>query len=277
MRKQFCIGLLVLSILLTGCDSQKAAQEDTTAKQQPVFEQTDDPLPAPIETEKPETQPEQVSEPAEVLPLDTKIICVDPGHGVTDLREQEPYSPYSSETKQAFVGGTAGRNQTEEELNLAVGLQLKELLEAQGADVIMTRATHESDMTNYKRALLANEENADLCIRIHADGSDDPSVYGMSMLVPYGTQLATQDIVEPSRVAGEYVLQAAVAATGAKNNGIVQRSNLTGFNFAEVPTILIEMGFMSNAEEDALMETEAYQKKLAQGICDGILQYFEAQ
>ncbi len=277
MRKQFCIGLLVLSILLTGCDSQKAAQEDTTAKQQPVFEQTDDPLPAPIETEKPETQPEQVSEPAEVLPLDTKIICVDPGHGVTDLREQEPYSPYSSETKQAFVGGTAGRNQTEEELNLAVGLQLKELLEAQGADVIMTRTTHESDMTNYKRALLANEENADLCIRIHADGSDDPSVYGMSMLVPYGTQLATQDIVEPSRVAGEYVLQAAVAATGAKNNGIVQRSNLTGFNFAEVPTILIEMGFMSNAEEDALMETEAYQKKLAQGICDGILQYFEAQ
>lgn len=277
MRRQFCIGLLVLSILLTGCDSQKVAHEDTTVKQQPVFEQTDDSLPAPIETEKPEAQSEQISEPAEVLPLDTKIICVDPGHGVTDLREQEPYSPYSSETKQAFVGGTAGRNQTEEELNLAVGLQLKELLEAQGADVIMTRTTHESDMTNYKRALLANEENADLCIRIHADGSDDPSVYGMSMLVPYGTQLATQDIVEPSRVAGEYVLQAAVAATGAKNNGIVQRSNLTGFNFAEVPTILIEMGFMSNAEEDALMETEAYQKKLAQGICDGILQYFEAQ
>lgn len=210
------------------------------------------------------------------LPLANKIICVDPGHEVTDLRIQEPIDPYSSETKEAFVGGTSGRNQTEEQLNLSVGLRLQTLLEEQGATVIMTRTTHESDMTSYKRAMMANEEQADLCIRIHADGSTDPSVHGMSMLVPYGAQLATQDIVETSRVAGEYVLEATIAATGAKNKGIVQRSDLTGFNFAEVPTILIEMGFMSNPDEDALMETGEYQQKLAQGMCDGIVQYFSA-
>lgn len=72
-------------------------------------------------------------------------------------------------------------------------------------------------------------------------------------------------------------MTAAIKATGAKNNGIVQRSDLTGFNFAEVPTILIEMGFMSNPEEDALMETQNYQDQLAQGVCDGIIAYFADQ
>ena len=99
-------------------------------------------------------------------------------------------------------------------------------------------------------------------------------MYGMSMLVPYGDQLASQDIVQPSQAAGECVLNAVLAATGAKNNGIVQRSDLTGFNFAEVPTILIEMGFLSNPDEDARMETEEYRDKLAQGICNGIIDYF---
>lgn len=67
---------------------------------------------------------------------------------------------------------------------------------------------------------------------------------------------------------------AVIEAAGAKNNGIVQRSDLTGFNFAEVPTILIEMGFLSNPDEDARMETEEYRDKLAQGICNGIIDYF---
>ena len=193
---------------------------------------------------------------------------------MTSQRVQEPISPHSNATKEAFVGGASGRNQTEEQLNLAVGLRLQALLEEQGAKVIMTRTTHESDMTSYKRAQMANENHADLCIRIHADGSADSSVYGMSMLVPYGDQLTTQDIVQPSQAAGECVLNAALAATGAKNNGIVQRSDLTGFNFAEVPTILIEMGFLSNPDEDARMETEEYRDKLAQGICNGIIDYF---
>ncbi len=88
------------------------------------------------------------------------------------------------------------------------------------------------------------------------------------------TEQQPQDIVQPSQAAGECVLNAALAATGAKNNGIVQRSDLTGFNFAEVPTILIEMGFLSNPDEDARMETEEYRDKLAQGICNGIIDYF---
>lgn len=79
---------------------------------------------------------------------------------------------------------------------------------------------------------------------------------------------------EACQKAGECVLNATLAATGAKNKGIVQRSDLTGFNFAEVPTILIEMGFLSNLDEDALMLTDDYRQNLAQGMCNGILDYF---
>lgn len=259
------LTLLLMVCCLVGCGRQQAAPSASV----------DEPVAEPVIM--PEPAPEPEPEPAPALPLAGRRICVDPGHEVTGLRVQEPIDPYSSATKEAFVGGTAGRNQTEEQLNLSVGLKLQALLEEQGAEVIMTRTTHESDMTSYKRAIMANEAQTDLCIRIHADGSTDPSVHGMSMLVPYGAQLATQDIVEPSQTAGEYVLQAALQTTGAKNNGIVQRSDLTGFNFAEVPTILLEMGFMSNPEEDSLMETEAYQDKLAQGMCDGIMQYFAVE
>lgn len=258
------ICMLLAFLCIGGCSSRQTVLE----------EQPQEPAKIEIDAVPADDVPDETEKPEPVLPLAEKIICVDPGHEVTSQRVQEPISPHSNATKEAFVGGASGRNQTEEQLNLAVGLRLQALLEEQGAKVIMTRTTHESDMTSYKRAQMANENHADLCIRIHADGSSDASVYGMSMLVPYGNQLASQDIVQPSQAAGECVLNAALAATGAKNNGIVQRSDLTGFNFAEVPTILIEMGFLSNPDEDARMETEEYRDKLAQGICNGIIDYF---
>ncbi len=267
MKRLICVLLALLCV--SGCSAPRTPgeppQTDTQAEQSALPQEE---LPAPPAEPEPEPEP--------TLPLEGKTICVDPGHEVTALRVQEPISPYSSTTKEAFVGGACGANQTEEQLNLAVGLRLQTLLEQQGAVVIMTRTTHESDMTSYKRAQLANENHVDLCVRIHADGSTDPSVYGMSMLVPGGDQLAAPEIAEPSRTAGEYVLNAAIAATGAKNNGIVPRSDLTGFNFAEVPTILIEMGFLNNPDEDARMETEAYRDTLAQGMCSGITDYFAA-
>ena len=261
------ICMLLAFLCIGGCSNRQALTEQQPQEpQQSVKNEVDNASSNHV--------PSETEEPEPVLPLAEKIICVDPGHEVTSQRVQEPISPHSNATKEAFVGGASGRNQTEEQLNLAVGLRLQALLEEQGAKVIMTRTTHESDMTSYKRAQMANENHSDLCIRIHADGSSDASVYGMSMLVPYGDQLASQDIVQPSQAAGECVLNAVLAATGAKNNGIVQRSDLTGFNFAEVPTILIEMGFLSNPDEDARMETEEYRDKLAQGICNGIIDYF---
>ena len=199
-----------------------------------------------------------------------KVICLDPGHGITSESKQEKMSPLSDETKPAYVSGASGEYQTEEELNLAVAERIKSRLEDLGAEVVMTRTENEAAVSNIERSEIANEAEADLCVRIHADGADDASAHGFSILVPAGDYLGTPEIVKPSRAAAESVEKALARATGARDRGIVEREDMTGFNWSEVPVILVEMGFLSNPEEDQKMSTDSYREKLADGITAGI-------
>lgn len=215
-------------------------------------------------------------EPEPNLPLQDKVICVDAGHGLNSYNKQEPIAPNSSQTKIAFASGTVGKNQTEEELNLSVAMKLEEILKKQGATVHMTRTTHESDMTNIDRAEFANKLNADVSVKIHADGIENSSAHGVSMLVPSNQYINNQELCNESRKIGEIILAEVVKTTGAANRGVVTRSDLTGFNWTKVPIVLIEMGFMTNPEEDAKMETDEYQQKIVDGIVNGILTYFES-
>ena len=197
-------------------------------------------------------------------------ICLDPGHGITSASRQEAVSPKSSETKPAYVSGASGNAQTEEELNLAVAEKLRDKLEASGATVIMTRTTHEAEVSNIERAEMANDAGADLCVRIHADGSENKSIHGISVLVPAGSLLGTPSIIEPSRAAAESVHDALIDVTAAEDHGIVERTDMTGFNWSQVPVILVEMGFLSNDEEDVKMATDEYREALAEGMYRGI-------
>lgn len=210
------------------------------------------------------------------LPLSGLVICLDPGHGVTNARAQERVSPLSDETKPAYVSGASGRNQTEEQVNLAVAQLTRTELEALGAQVVMTRQTNEATVSNIERAQIANRAGADLCIRIHADGADNASAHGMSMQVPAGSLLGTPAIEQPSARAAEHILAAVTQATGAHSRGLTQRSDLTGFNWSEVPCILLEMGFLSNEQEDALLATQEYRQKIARGIADGVCRWIDS-
>jgi N-acetylmuramoyl-L-alanine amidase len=100
-------------------------------------------------------------------------------------------------------------------------------------------------------------------IRIHADGSADPGVHGVSTLVPGLRQGWTSDIYTASRRAGRIVQEELVTATGARDLGVVERSDLTGFNWADVPAVLVETGFMSNRREAGLLRSAAYQQRVA--------------
>lgn len=223
-----------------------------------------------------ETQHETDMQNSE-LPLSGKIICIDAGHGVNSYNKQEPIAPNSSQTKIAFATGTHGKNQTEEELNLSVAKKLEKKLIELGADVHMTRTTHESDMTNVDRAEFANKINADISVKIHADGIENNTVHGASMLVPSNQYINNQELCDISRSAGEIILNEVIKNTGANNRGVVVRSDLTGFNWTKVPIVLLEMGFMTNPKEDADMETDAYQDKIAEGISQGLILFFEEQ
>ena len=155
-----------------------------------------------------------------------------------------------------------------------VGLKLEEKLLEKGAQVIMTRREAECELSNVGRAQFANDAGADLVVRLHADGSDNPAVSGMSMLIPTDDYISDEELIAKSRRAGEIILGQAALSTGAQNRGLSPRSDMTGFNWSTVPVVLLEMGFMTNSDEDALLSTEEYREKIVDGIVNGLELYF---
>lgn len=203
-----------------------------------------------------------------------KIIGLDPGHQGRGSSAQEPIAPGSSETKARVTSGTEGVSTgvAEYVVNLDVGLKLRDLLEAQGATVVMSRETHDVDISNAERATKFNEAGADLVVRLHCDGEDDQSRNGAFVLIPVGSY--AEGFEAESRAAAQSVLDAFIAATGANNLGLSERDDQTGFNWSEVPVINIEMGHMSNPAEDQKLVSPDYQQLCAEGIAQGIINYF---
>ena len=155
-------------------------------------------------------------------------------------------------------------------------MNLKEALERRGVKVVMTRTTNDVNLSNSERARIANRAKADLFVRVHGDGSPDSSTAGITTLYPGKTKW-TAATSEPSRRAAQLVHRAVVAQTGAADRGVVARTDLSGFNYAVVPSILIECGFLSNPVEDKLLSSPHYQDKLAEGMAKGIVRYLESR
>lgn len=219
-------------------------------------------------SEKDKEQNIQTEKPKEVK---KKVIVLDPGHGNKSNLEKEPISPGSEELKIKDGGGAEGINSKTPEHVIAMGItmKLKELLINKGYTVIMTKTTSEERPGNIERAEVGNKNNADLVIRIHADSSESSSASGASMLVPASIGYA-KDISGISSKYGEVILKSLVDEVGMKNKGVVERKDLTGFNWSKVPVILVETGFLSNPQEDKLLNTDEYQNKIANGLFDGI-------
>lgn len=201
-----------------------------------------------------------------------KIIVIDPGHADRSNLEKEPLAPGSSEMKIKDGGGAEGvvTKTPEYSVNMSVSMKLKALLESEGYIVKMTKTKSSESLGNVERAEVGNKENADLVIRIHADSSDSSKVSGASMLVPEPINENTRSINEKSMYYGKTILNTLVSEVGMNNRGVVQRNDMTGFNWSKVPVVLVEMGFLSNAQEDKLLCSDEYQNKLAQGLYDGI-------
>ena len=204
------------------------------------------------------------------------VICIDPGHQTKGDMSQEPVAPGSSEKKFKVSWGTQGvaTKIPEYELTLSASKILKKDLEQMGFKVIMTRETNDVHITNSERAIFANDNNADLVIRIHADGSDDSSTTGASLHIPSQDSQYTSKIYPESNECAK-LISLQMKQDGFKVNSIYQRSDLTGFNWSKVPVVLVEMGFMSNPEEDQKMAETSYQEKMMKSVAEGAQSYFE--
>lgn len=200
-----------------------------------------------------------------------KIIVIDPGHASATSTEKEQQAPGSSIMKVKEPGGAQGINTRTPEyvVNMAVAVKLKTLLEEKGYTVIMTKTQNKQMLGNIARAMVGNKAKADLVIRIHADSNNDSTVEGASMLVPTDSK-NTNAIYKTSKKYGEIVLDSLINSIGMKNRGVVERDDMTGFNWSVVPVILVEMGFQSNVEEDNKLTTESYQNKISKALAEGI-------
>ena len=204
------------------------------------------------------------------------VVVVDPGHDLRANTQTEPIGPGSSMRKIKDGGGTSGvaSGLREAELNLKVGLRLRSLLERSGVKVVMTRTrTARTSMGNIARARIANHAGAALFLRIHADGSTDPTARGTHTLYPALRRGWTDDVYAESKRAARVVQARLRPALGFPDRGLQERSDFTGFNWADVPVILVEMGFMTNPTEDRLLATAAYQRRAALGLCRGTLRF----
>lgn len=199
-------------------------------------------------------------------------ITIDAGHASNPDLGTEATGPGSGETKVKDPGGTSGAvtGQPEYAVNLSIAILLKEKLEASGAQVVMTRSGDGFDGGNIERAQIANTAGADLFIRIHCDGSSDQSTHGASTLYPALIEGWTDDIYAASLSAAQAVQAALVTTTGALDNGVQERADMTGFNWADVPAILVEAGYLTNPDEDRALASPDYQEAVAQGLYDGI-------
>jgi N-acetylmuramoyl-L-alanine amidase len=195
------------------------------------------------------------------------LICLDPGHGTRPAigRRTEPIGPGSSVRKILDGGGAPG----EAAVALAIGLKMRTLLRRDGFRVAMTRTGPTTTLGNIARARFCNVRHAALMVRIHADGSPNPSTHGIRTLYPALHRGWTDDIYTASLRAAGVVQRAVVRSTGATDLGLVPRSDLTGFNWANVPAVLVETGFMSNPRESSLLKSNAYQLKVARGLVAG--------
>ena len=204
------------------------------------------------------------------------VVVVDAGHDLRANPATEPIGPGSSTRKILDGGGTSGvvTRIREADLNLAVALRVRKLLEAAGVRVVMTRTkTSGTSMGNIARARIANRAHAALFLRIHADGSTDPRTAGTHTLYPALQPGWTDDIYARSRRAARIVQAEEVHALGFPDRGLQEHTDFTGFNWSDVPVILVEMGFMTNPTEDRLLATSSYRQRAAIGLCRGTLRY----
>jgi N-acetylmuramoyl-L-alanine amidase len=202
------------------------------------------------------------------------VVTIDAGHQSIRSRAMEPIGPGSHRRKLAAVSGTSGRytHTPEYTRNLQVALKLRDRLVRHGVKVVMVRTRSAVNIANSSRAKLANAAHSDLFVRLHCDGSTVHSKHGISTLTP-GRNTWTGPIVARSRTAAGLLHRGMLEHTGAVDRGIVSRTDMAGFNWATVPSVIVEMGFMSNTTEDRRMATAAYQNKLAAGLEEGTLSY----
>ncbi|MDA1861282.1 N-acetylmuramoyl-L-alanine amidase [Bacillus tropicus] len=203
------------------------------------------------------------------------LVVIDPGHQQKANLNLEPIGPGATTQKYKVTDGTTGvvTKKREAVLVLEMAFVLKEELEAKGIQVLMTRTSQDVDISNKERATLANDHKANLFLRLHADGSENPNQSGFAVLTPAEGSPYTKEIYAESLQISQTIVKKMRENQQVKVNGIKFRDDLSGFNWSKVPGVLLELGFMSNHEEDKKLSDPQYVNSLLQSVTDSVDEY----
>lgn len=183
--------------------------------------------------------------------MKTRMIVIDPGHGGKDVG--------------CDFGGVM-----EKDINMEIALVVAEKLEDRGYEVFFVRQGDEF-INKKDRVELANKQDALLYVSIHQNSYKSGSISGIE------TWYSKNDETGESKRLAEYIQQEAVSATGAVSRALVADNELYILNHSNIPTCLIETGFLSNKEERTKLCTEEYREQLAEGIVAGIELYLNSK
>lgn len=210
-------------------------------------------LSSPSPANLPQSQPFAADVKQAANPLQGKTIVVDPGHGGSNP-------------------GAVANGTRESDHNLAVSLALQDKLRKAGAKVVMTRTADKTvapagsslNKELQKRVDIAKAVQADMFISIHANSNPDRKIAGAMTFFSQGA----------SKTPAQEIQTALVKATGAKDRG-VHAATFQVLRNTSMPSVLVETGFLTNAEEAALLRNDAYRAKIVQGVFNGVVQYFD--
>ena len=198
------------------------------------------------------------------------------GHQQRGISSTERLAPGSSRRKAKLTSGTAGvrTHIPEYKTNLAIAKATKKELKKRGYKVIMLRTTNNCPLSNQQRTKKANKSGADIHICIHCNASG-ASAQGPLVCVPGSSRYVGKKIFNSSRKLGSCLLSSVAKAVNKRSHGTIRSDYYTTINWAKIPTMILECGFLTNSTEDRQLNSVSYQKKLAKGIADGVDKYFK--
>ena len=209
-------------------------------------------------------------------PSGKHIIVLDAAHQLRNNNEQEAIGPGASKTEKKVNSGAEGvaTYTPEYQFNLDIATMLKAELEKRGYAVYMIREENDVMISNAERALIANNQG-EIVLHLHGNSDDRSSIKGIMAFCPSDDNafLSSSLIGDCNKLCGD-ILTELEASTGAKNWGTIKIDTFAELNWTKIPSARVEVGYLSNPDEDRLLQTADYRAKIIQGLADGIDRYF---